>query len=175
MGRLLVPGKDIQPGKKGAVVAVLHVIGDSIYNKGTKDYQADELSLERIEPRNMRTKDEAPALASEETRVGGVNATADVPRVRSQQLPQSTLMSQGKLINLFIRLFWLIFAAEIDKILRTALLLAIGSFPRAALPISTSNFYCFYIKPSIPLSPVLPSPIPVDIKHSSFKSLSIFL
>jgi len=70
---------------------------------------------------------------------------------------------------------WLNFAAEVDKLLRTALLLAIGSFPQAALPISISNFHCSHIIPSIPNPPTSLSSTTIDIKHSSFKSLTAFL
>ena len=66
-------------------------------------------------------------------------------------------------------------AAEVDGLLRTGLLLAISCFPRTALPISTSNFYSSHILPSRPAHPTLSSSTPVDIKHSSFKSLTTFL
>lgn len=61
-----------------------------------------------------------------------------------------------------------------DILLRTALLQAIRSVPRNTLPLSTSTFYSSYILPSRPQH-TSSSTTPVDIKHSSFKSLGAFL
>ena len=46
VGRLALPGKDIQPGKKGKAVIVLHILGDVIYNMGTKMHQPEDASGE---------------------------------------------------------------------------------------------------------------------------------
>jgi len=103
VGRLLIPGKDIQPGKKDAAVTVLHIVGDIIYNMGTKDYQAGDLSLEGLEINNI--EDDEASFADEETRAYEVDIAVseenpvptDTPRAGSPQLlPQSTPVSQGK-------------------------------------------------------------------------------
>jgi len=64
---------------------------------------------------------------------------------------------------------------EVDGILHTAVLIAIRSFPLASLPITASLFYSTHILPSRPAEPTLSTSTPVDIKHSSFKSLAAFL
>lgn len=65
-----------------------------------------------------------------------------------------------------------------SAILRTSLLQAISTtvsaLPSSSFPLPASTFYSAHVLPARPLS-TTQSSTPIDIKHSTFKSFSVFL
>lgn len=72
----------------------------------------------------------------------------------------------------------LTFISEVSAFLHDALAQAIktsiASLPQSAYPISASTFYTTHIQPARPIH-IADAATPVDIKHSTFKSLTAFL
>jgi translation initiation factor 2D len=62
---------------------------------------------------------------------------------------------------------------EVSKILRSSLIQAVKELPPGLLPITASTLYSTHILPSRPS--YMDATTPVDIKHSTFKTLAHFL
>ncbi|KZV88547.1 hypothetical protein EXIGLDRAFT_651009 [Exidia glandulosa HHB12029] len=149
VGRMVIRGSDIRPGRKGKAVRVLHVLGDALWEMGSKTDTAVVAEDDSEAP-----VEGGDALAQSVEAV----SLADAAQEPSAQEQEERVLKPD----------------EVDAFLRTALLHAIRSIPRNALPLSTSQFYSAHILPSRPLA-ATNAITPVDIKHSSFKSLTAFL
>ncbi|KAH7103696.1 hypothetical protein BKA62DRAFT_696192 [Auriculariales sp. MPI-PUGE-AT-0066] len=173
IGRMALPGKDIQPRRKGKAVLILHVMGDQVFEMGPRSQPTVEEGPEDGDEPDLQAVN--GGLANSAQQADAVPQTAEAleklhlaeGNSSSAQPIEATALTEDAKPTLT--------AQEVDGLLRTGLLLAILSCPHTALPISTSNFYSSHILPSRPAHPTLSSSTPVDIKHSSFKSLSAFL
>ncbi|EJD43636.1 hypothetical protein AURDEDRAFT_88886 [Auricularia subglabra TFB-10046 SS5] len=165
LGRMVVSGVDVRPGRKGKAARVLHVVGDALWEMGSKadpPPEQEEPFVTTEDPEDLGAAVDAAAATLEGTQLGDASGVQEEPPTREVAATDAPPRSQS------------LSPQEVDAFLRIALLLAIRSVPRTALPMSTSNFYSSYILPSRPIASSAGG-TPADIKHSSYKSLGAFL
>lgn len=167
LGRMVLPGVDVRPGRKGKAARVLHVVGDALWEMGSKAEpppEQEEPLVTTDDPEDLAAAVDATAATLDGTHLGDAVGVQEQSATQEDAAPAPEAQPRSQSFS----------PQEVDAFLRTALLHAIRSVPRTALPISTSNFYASHILPSRPIASSA-GDTPADIKHSSFKSLGAFL
>jgi len=160
VGRMAIDSDQINDDTKGKAVYTLHVDGDELWAMGSKA-TVPPLPIQA----SKSTEEGAPAQAD-----AGHSQDSDTAGVEQQvaqlNLESPTGASQAEQSKELA-------PEEVTRILRSSLIQAIKDLPPGILPMNSSTFYSTYILPSRP-SFVDGSTL-IDIKHSSFKTLSHFL
>ncbi|KAH7882166.1 hypothetical protein F5I97DRAFT_1931887 [Phlebopus sp. FC_14] len=187
VGRLAVDINTLRIGAKGKAVLIFHSWKDHLFDIGSKaEPPADmEISAEGAAEQSEHSgQDGSLADAAQDGEDNATASTAVPVSSESDHIPEpdpAPIVVEPKFSK-----------EEVSNILRTALLQAIrsilNSLPAASFPIPASTFYSSYILPFRPASlrdaqtqssgpsqsnnqTVYP---PIDIKHSSHKSLIVF-
>ncbi|TFK47137.1 hypothetical protein OE88DRAFT_1637122 [Heliocybe sulcata] len=151
-----------EEGAKGKAVIVWHVWKDGLWNigRGGEMPPDAEVETESLQP---NSDGEQPTPHQPSTKITTLELeTADK---QSQEAAAEPAQSVQPALT----------PDEITEILRTSLLLSLTSPPPSnAFPMPSTTFYTQHVLPYRPAH-VATSSIPVDIKHSSAKSLSAFL
>lgn len=150
---------------KGKAVFVLHAWNDHLFDMGHKGNPPDPWEMKHLVANNeqvIEDKDDVENKVSKEPVVDAL----------SSHLEQTQLDDPAPTIELT--------KEDVSSILHDALLQAmktLSSSQTSAFPMPASTFYSTYILPSRPAqSPSRQSvSTPIDIKHSSHKSLAYFL
>ncbi|KAH7908853.1 hypothetical protein BJ138DRAFT_1115485 [Hygrophoropsis aurantiaca] len=166
VGRMAVNGAALsQEGAKGKAVNILHTWKDNLFEMGKKSDPPEAIIITE-NPQVSSEEHGSRENGDEDEPKGGIpEATSST----SQDAPAESLEPSGPPLS----------KEEVSSILHSSLLQAIrtslSSVSPSAYPIPASTFYSSHILPSRPafFSPT-PS-TPVDIKHSSHKSLTAFL
>ncbi|KAG1744397.1 hypothetical protein EDB19DRAFT_1695106 [Suillus lakei] len=151
---------------KGKAVFVLHAWNDHLFDMGQKGNPPDPWEM------SHSAADDQQAIEDEDDTENHVSKEPLVEALVSH-LEQTQLKDPAPTIELT--------KEDVSSILHDALLQAmkttLSSSQTSALPMPASTFYSTYILPSRPAqSPSRPSvSTPIDIKHSSHKSLAYFL
>lgn len=180
VGRMAIDSNQINDSTKGKAVYTLHVDGDELWAMGSKT-TAPPLPIKPSEPVEedappqaeighlqdtgaAQVEQQIAQLDSESTAAvsqadGDAELSKEIaPEGQKAVIPESKVLTKDK---------------EVTKILRSSLIQAIKDLPPGILPINSSTFYSTYILPSRPS--FVDGSTPIDIKHSSFKTLSHFL
>lgn len=171
VGRMAVDSHVLsEVAAKGKAVFVMHAWNDHLFDMGHKGNPPDPWEMSQLVAKDEQAvKDEDDAennaenIASKEPLVDALNS----------HLEQTQLDDPAPTIELT--------KEDVSSILHDALLQAmktiLSSPQTSALPMLASTFYSTYVLPSRPAqSPSQPTvSTPIDIKHSSHKSLASFL
>ncbi|KAG1728976.1 uncharacterized protein EDB91DRAFT_1160397 [Suillus paluster] len=168
VGRMAVDSEILsEVGAKGKAVFVLHAWKDHLFDMGHKGSPPDPWEMSQsvaTEQLAIEDDDDAENDPSKEPSVDALGSHLE----QTQLYDPAPATELGK--------------EDISSILHDALLQAIktslsSSTQTSSLPMSASTFYSTYILPSRPAqSPSQPTiSTPIDIKHSSHKSLAYFL
>ncbi|KAH7922526.1 hypothetical protein BV22DRAFT_1070355 [Leucogyrophana mollusca] len=167
VGRMAVDGAVLaQEGAKGKAVIILHTWKDSLFEMGGKGDPPDPAAIAESVEENLEEGE--PQTPGNDTT--GQNGEAPEITPAPEDTPVEPPEAAGQFLS----------KEEVSSILRTSLLQAIrtslSALPPSTYPIPASTFYSSHILPSRPayFSSSAPS-TPVDIKHSSHKSLTAFL
>ncbi|OAX35496.1 hypothetical protein K503DRAFT_696918 [Rhizopogon vinicolor AM-OR11-026] len=169
VGRMAVDsGVLSQDGAKGKAVFVLHAWKDHLFDMGHKGSPPDPWEMNHPAVTDQHVVDEDRPDDTQKD----VSADPSVDALRSQ-LEQTQVDDDAPATELT--------KEDVSRILHDALLQAIktslSTVQNSVLPMTSSTFYSTYILPSRPApSPSQPTTsTPIDIKHSSHKSLVSFL
>ncbi|KAG1774733.1 hypothetical protein EV702DRAFT_1280422 [Suillus placidus] len=149
---------------KGKAVFVLHAWNDHLFDMGHKGNPPDPWEMSHSVANDQQAIEDKDDTES--------NSKEPVVDALGSQLEQTQLDDPAPTIELT--------KEDVSSILHDALLQAmkttLSSSQTSPLPMPASNFYSTYILPSRPAqSPSHPSvSTPIDIKHSSHKSLAYF-
>ncbi|KAG1789499.1 uncharacterized protein HD556DRAFT_1397101 [Suillus plorans] len=155
-----------EAGSKGKAVFVLHAWNDHLFDMGHKGNPPDPWEMSHSTTNDQYSTEDEDVTENDALKEPLVDAL-------SSHLEQTQLDDHAPKIELT--------KEDVSSILHDALLQAmkktLSSSQASALPMPASTFYSAYILPSRPAqSPSQPSvSTPIDIKHSTHKSLAYFL
>ncbi|KZT39203.1 hypothetical protein SISSUDRAFT_1070619 [Sistotremastrum suecicum HHB10207 ss-3] len=170
VGTMAIPSSSLKDDTKGKVVHLLHAYGDHLWSMGGKtEPPADGVPFRHTDDEGGDGEQGEEVV--DQGKSGENDQRNEPPRTPS---PSPTpIPSQPDLSP-----------QEVSAILRTSTLQALSTslaaLPKSSFPLSASQLYTTHILPSRPAfipspSNAAPATTPVDIKHSSFKSLTAFL
>jgi translation initiation factor 2D len=191
---------DGQEKEKGKAVLVLHTWKDWLWDMGSKgdvplptplalradgDKEGGEAEKESLSGAADEVDTMVGAIAvlgvSEDAQA---EAASSPPPSAEDAVPQNTLTPQGKVMKLVLihkrlNTIFLQNRTEVSEILHASLLQAIqtslSTLPASSFPLSSSTFYTNHLLPSRPHHTTDASQTPIDIKHSTYKTLAAFL
>ncbi|KAG2107739.1 uncharacterized protein F5147DRAFT_696927 [Suillus discolor] len=155
-----------EAGSKGKAVFVLHAWNDHLFDMGHKGNPPDPWEMSHSTTNDQHSTEDEDVTDNDVLKEPLVDAL-------SSHLEQTQLDDPAPKIELT--------KEDVSSILHDALLQAmrttLSGSQASALPMPASTFYSAYILPSRPAqSPSQPSvSTPIDIKHSTHKSLAYFL
>ncbi|KAH9015488.1 hypothetical protein EDB85DRAFT_2076347 [Lactarius pseudohatsudake] len=177
VGRMAIDADKIDNNtmNKRKAVSVLHTSKDHLWALGSRGGQPDALQVVAA----------ATAVGSETT--GGASdgddsadrndGGTDAPQAGADQEPAENAPAVTQDGPVKIEEIEKLTPEEVSTLLRAALLQALrtslAALPNSAFPMPASTLYTAHILPARPFSRTAATP--VDIKHSTFKSLSAFL
>ncbi|KAH9037453.1 hypothetical protein EDB85DRAFT_2142399 [Lactarius pseudohatsudake] len=172
VGRMAIDADKIDNNgmNKRKAVIVLHTSKDHLWALGSRGGQPDALQVAVT----------ATAAGGEATGGDGGDRNgggADAPQPGADQEPAENTPTVTQDGPVKIEEMENLTPEEVSTRLRAALLQALrttlAALPNSAFPMPTTTLYTAHILPARPFSQTATTP--VDIKHSTFKSLSVFL
>ncbi|KZS88795.1 hypothetical protein SISNIDRAFT_387553, partial [Sistotremastrum niveocremeum HHB9708] len=170
VGSMVIPSSSLTNTSKGKVVDVLHAYGDHLWSIGGKREPPSEgLPFGRAGSDVGKDENQGDDKAAEaDTEAQTIEKLASEVVDRTDDFEGRDDLRE-----------------DVSAILRTSALQALSSslssLPKSSFPISASQLYTSHLLPSRPayipssLSSTEEATTPVDIKHSSFKTLTSFL
>ncbi|KAG2047472.1 hypothetical protein BDR06DRAFT_985159 [Suillus hirtellus] len=155
-----------EAGSKGKAVFVLHAWNDHLFDMGHKGNPPDPWEMSHSTTNDQHSTEDEDATENDMLKEPSVDAL-------SSHLEQTQLDDHAPKIELT--------KEDVSSILHDALLQAmkktLSSSQASAFPMPASTFYSAYILPSRPAQSPSQSFVstPIDIKHSTHKSLAYFL
>lgn len=170
---MVLPSQLIEKGAKGKALTLLHAWKDHLWVMGGEERPPRsrllEASLDEEDDVDKEWASEDIEAVAEEIQSDG-SSDGDMPEGLS---PEGAYSKQYTKENEFKK------AAVVSDALRSALLesifVTLSKLPPGSFPITPSIFYETYILPYRSFQLTENTKTPVDIKHSSFKSLTVFL
>ncbi|KAL0952792.1 hypothetical protein HGRIS_007017 [Hohenbuehelia grisea] len=165
VGHIAVDASSLAQEGKGKAVFVKHTWKDTLWDMGTggagevpEPYSLDNIPGHLPDPAEELSKANSQGSAPLSESVQHVQSSSPAQPPPNQQDPPVPSHS----------------AEEVTNILRTSLIQAIATtISGSSFPLPASTLYAAHILPARPGHPPFPSP--VDIKHSTHKSLTSFL
>lgn len=185
MGRLVVDASTLvdmrKKDEKGKAVKVLHVHGDKLWEMGSRSGPPEPMPLPPSEP---SLGPDSASESGDEINIGNDSIDSELlehskepPATPPPNSETSAEGGESELTSLT--------PDRVSSLLRTSLIQAlrttIGFLPSSAFPLPSSTLYSAHILPSrpsfvpAPSAPGSEASTPIDIKHSSYKTLTLFL
>ncbi|KAJ8522169.1 hypothetical protein ONZ45_g1198 [Pleurotus djamor] len=162
VGHMAVNAQELAKDGKGKAVYVNHAWKDILWDMGQGGDVPEPVSLYELSGNlsQLQVADTATASGSVEPAATSPPDDATTTDVELSSVPELS-------------------SEEITDVLRTSLIQAIRSslskLNPASFPLAATILYSNHILPSRPAFPSKPSKTPIDIKHSSHKTLTTFL
>ncbi|KAI9432743.1 hypothetical protein H4582DRAFT_2191820 [Lactarius indigo] len=169
VGRMAVDADRISnnSANKGKAVVVLHTWKDHLWSLGSRGEQPDVVPVVGA----------AGGVGDDGGGADRSGSGADAPRPGADQESSESAPAVTQDNAVKIEVIEKLTPEEVSTDLRAALLQALrttlASLPNSAFPMPTTTLYMAHILPACPF--LQNATTPVDIKHSTFKSLSAFL
>lgn len=186
VGRLVVDASTLvdmrKNDEKGKAVKVLHVHGDKLWEMGRRSEPPEPVSSPP--PEITQGSDSEVESGEDDDNTG--NGSNDRETLEHSEEPPATPSPVSETIEEGGETMSTALTPErVSSLLRTSLIQAlrttISALPSSAFPLPSSTLYSAHILPSrpsfvpAPSAPGSEASTPIDIKHSSYKTLTLFL
>jgi translation initiation factor 2D len=190
VGRMAIDSESFRDeDRKGKAVIILHTWKDHLWIMGAGGEVPEGRTIASTNGTEAETPSAEEDINGHSSPTPAQEAAEDTPLPTTEpdtsnntdvSPPGAILSPQGKIEIATFSLFLTLMSpnADVTIQLRSALIQAISTtlhaMPSSNFPITSSTFYTTYILPYRRFDPTPPT-TPVDIKHSTFKSLTAFL